>query len=407
MVRLDLVWLAVAHLIFLAMVVPYKRLMTRRVVKYIMMLLPLIFLGNIVFMWGQHMLIMASHVDAHIAHDSISVDGTPYFGAKQNQTPTFYAFARFVTSFGDGSFEAYDRLVLLTNYFCSAFLVGCILLAVVGYLKDQEVISGPTLVALGSAFMAGMLPAFMNLHLANINIIMGTLVAFYLYITRTFKNDRADFIGGMALGIAFMIKPYILLALIYLFFLGLRRKRTYVLVGIVTAGAAGFVASLFAPGIGISAYGDYLGKTVETTYSLLREGYYTINLSLMKYFSTGIAKFVSSACIIGSAVIAFFLTKKNRGGELPWFFVTLLPFPILWEEHLVAIFPAFIFLILSKEREWEQILISAVASSLILFATLLKVPIIVNAVLFGLWFWAACLPSLRTSPSRTRAPPKP
>ncbi len=406
MVRLDLAWLAVAHLLFLVMVIPYKKLMTNKVIRYIMMLVPLIFLGNIVLTWGGLMLRTASHVDAHLAYDGIAAEGTPYIGPKQNQTPTFYAFTRFLSSFGDGSFEAYDRWLLLTNYLCLGLLAGGIVLAVVGYFKEQENISGPTLIALASAFMAGMLPAAMNLHLANINIVVGALVAFYLYITRTFRNDRADFIGGMALGTAFMIKPCILFVLIYLFFLGLRRKRVYVLAGIVTAGAAGFMASLLAPGIGISAYGDYLGKVSETTYSILRKSYYGINLSLMKYLPTGIAKAVIIACVIGSAVTAFFLTKKNRGGELPWFFLTLLPFPILWEEHLMAIFPAFIFLILSKEKDGEQIMVSAVASSLILFASLLKVPLVVNALLLGLWFWAACLPSSGTGPHRTHAPAK-
>jgi len=396
MVRQDLIWLAVAHLFFLAMVLPYKKLMPKRTAMYVMMLLPLVFLGNIVVTWGGHMLRISNHVDAHLAYEGIENNGTPYVGPKQNQTPTYFAFARFVLRYGDGSFEAYDKIVLMMNYFSLGLLVGCILLAVFSYFRDQESLSEPTLVALGTVFMAGMLPAVKNLYLANINILVAPLVAFYLYMARTFKNDRADFIGGIALGIAFMIKPYLLFVLIYLFFLGLRRKKPYVLIGLVTAGIAGFLASLLVSGIGVGTYKEFLFKTVGGRH-------YGINLSLLKYFPAYTAKITGATSLIVLSifsVVAFFLSKKNRGGELPWFFVTLLLFPILWEEHLMGIFPAFIFLILSREREWEQLLISAVASCLILFSSLMKVPLALNALLFGLWLWGVCLPSSEASPAR-------
>ena len=290
------------------------------------------------------------------------------------------------------------------NYSSLGLFVGCILLAIRRYFKDRESISELTLVALGTAFLASMVPAFKNIHLANISIWVGTLVAFYLYITRTFKSNRADFIGGMALGIAFMIKPYLLFVLIYLFFLGLRGKRTYVLLGLVTAGISGFLASLQVSGIGLAAYREYLFEIGETTYSFLMGNYYPINLSLMKYFPTGIAKGIGVAIIIVFSIVAFLLAKKNKGGELPWFFLTVLPFPIVWEEHFIGIFPAFFFLIFAREREWEQILIAAVASCLIIFSSLTKLPFAVNALLFGLWFWGAFLPASESSTAQTQVP---
>jgi hypothetical protein len=93
--------------------------------------------------------------------------------------------------------------------------------------------------------------------------------------------------------------------------------------------------------------------------------------------------------------MAFFTSKRSKREDvMPWFFVTNLSFPIIWSEHLTALIPAALFLLLSK-KEWERIVICVSVVFLTFFAGVSKLPVPVNALLILLWIWQVSTVFLR------------
>ncbi len=89
-----------------------------------------------------------------------------------------------------------------------------------------------------------------------------------------FKNKWVEFGGGMALGIGFMMKPYLAVALAFIFFSAWRRRSFHGIGGVITAGILGFFGSLMAPGIDLDAYWSFLVKAPK----LLVRGHYQTSL---------------------------------------------------------------------------------------------------------------------------------
>ena len=67
-----------------------------------------------------------------------------------------------------------------------------------------------------SVCIAALIPICRNIELGNNNIWVAGFVGLHLLSFGFSGNKWTDFLGGAALGIAFMIKPYLLLVLVFI-----------------------------------------------------------------------------------------------------------------------------------------------------------------------------------------------
>jgi len=358
-----------------------------------LLILPSYFLGLIVFGWGRQMLQVHSRIDGTLAYPGVVSEGSPYVGLMQDQTPTFFAFMRFMINQGDGSLALYGHVVDWINALSLAAIVVCFAAAILIVRRDAR-FSPVSVASLASLCIAGMLPLVRNIEVGNANIWVAAFVALHLLAVRISRDKTTDFLGGAALGVAFMIKPYLFLVLVFLFFSSLRKREFAVVLGVIAAGACGFGCSLLVPGIGLDTYRQFIFEVSRTVYfhGAYHEGLSDINLSLLKYVPTHMVGGVSALITGTFGVLAFIASKKGKCSETPWYFITLFPYPIMWEQHLMGIFPAFFFLFLEKEK-LEQVVLCAMVATLMFFSCVIMTPLIPNILLFGLWLWNVWLSS--------------
>jgi len=341
-------------------------------------------MAMIIGTWGMGMLQTAGKIDAVRMYLGVSAEGMPYVeGPKDVQTPIFFAFARSALSLTDGSLASYIKMVNILSYLSLSVVLACVLCAALfAKRKGRSSLSGA--VPLLCVCIAGLLPAFKNIEVGNLNIWVAGLVAIHLLTVHLTEDRLINFLGGAALGAAFMIKPYLIIVLAFLLFSSFRNKRFAQLAGLVTAGILGFFASLMVQGIDLDTYRYFLFDARRNIYFLWPK--HSQNLSLLKWVPKqffGIAGLISILALTG---LAFLDSRRPKSKEVYWFFVTLLPFPIIWGAHLMGIFPAFAFLLLERDEE-EQILISAAAALVVFISIVMTTPMILNALLLALWAW--------------------
>lgn len=358
---------------------------------------PVTFVAVISLVWGMHTLRVWEKADRDLMFIGTSAQGNPYIVDNQTvDSPTFFAFARFIVyGLGDGTKDTYERLIDTANYLFLVVMVAAIGLAVISHIKKEGPPSSLSVSCFLCICLIGVLPLTRNIELANTNIWPAGLGAIFLLSIYLSEKKWTDFLGGMALGLAFMIKPYLFLVLVFFFFSEWRRKSYYGIGGIVTAGILGFCGSLMVQGIDIDAYYTFLTKVPKL---LTGEEYHYqrshLNLSMIQYVPFSIKRLVSTLAVLGFGLVAFF-SSKNSGKKdiVPWFFVANISLPLLWYEHLMGIFPAFLFFLLNK-KEWEQVLTCMAVVTLVFFASITKIPVLVSALLLGLWLWRI-LPSFQ------------
>jgi len=387
MARYDLLFFLVAYLFFVSFTPLYRKVLSEKpIVAVILLVCPVFFISMVVYRWGQLMLDVSCKIDSALMYVGVTAQATPYLSSVQVDSPTFFAFMRFALSLGDGSLALYQRILDVGNYISLAVIFGSLIPAIYVLLKKKAGHSALSIVSLFTVSVVGLLLAFRNMELANTNIWVAGFLALYLMSVYFSSGKLADFLGGMALGVAFMIKPYFLLVFIFLFFSSWESKRFGRLAGVIAAGVLGFFGSMMVSGIGLDTYRQFLFEVTDTLYH--HETYYknlfSYNLSLLKYLPIHLLGAVSMLCILIFSFIAYFAAKNSEGNEIPWFFITLLPFPIIWDAHLMGIFPAFLFFLLQK-KDAEQVFISAAFVCVIFFSAVIKIPIVPNALLFALW----------------------
>ncbi len=355
-----------------------------KAVRIILSALPLCFLSMIVFLWGGHMLRVGSLCDAGFMYVGAASRTTPYLSNLQAEAPTYFAFMRFLLNRGDGSLRQYQNIVGILNWCFGAAIAVSLILAVNYYFKKGR-LSPVGLVSLASIVIIGLLPFMRNVELGNTNIWVGGLVALHLSAVRLSKKVGVRFLGGAALGLAFMVKPYLLLVLIFLLFTAARKRNWSAFGGVVATCALGFLASLLVEGIDLTTYYDFVSHAPATLY-YHSKNLYSVNLSLLKYAPLEAVGTINILGILLFGIVALIVSKNPESDGLPWFFVALLPFPIMWEEHLMGIYPAFFFSVLEKEKP-KQLMMAATVVTLIFFSSVIKIPLIPNISLLILWAW--------------------
>ncbi len=386
MARYDALMFLMAYLFFIGLVPFEHRIPDKKALKALLLILPLFFLAKLVWFWGSHLLSVTSQMDATLMYIGVPGSGTPYLSSVQIETPTYFAFMRFATNLGNGSLETYKTVVRVGSYLALVVTFLSFLFAAVHWRQSGHRQSSASVVCMLSVCIAGLLPIFRNLELVNTNIWVTGFVALYLLCAQASAKKSAHFLGGFSLGVAFMIKPYLPVVLAFLLFSNWRKRQYSQGVGLVSAGISGFLLSLLVPGIGLDTYAQFLSEVRQTIYfhRVYYVGLYLNNLSLLKYLPLHLIDKVSMLLLLSFGAAAFFLSKRPGATILPWFFVTLFPFPIMWEEHLAGIFPAFFFFVLQQNPK-RQAGISAMVVCLVFFSSVIKIPLIPNALLLLLW----------------------
>ncbi len=361
---------------------------------------PSFVLAVLVLVLFEHMIRVSSGADAVHLYIGVVSSGTPYVGHMQDQTPTLYAIHRAVLhALGGNDLQLLTRVISFGNYISLSIMFACLAMYWVK-LKKESSNSLFTIAALLCVIIAGMLLVARNIEVKNSNIWMAGPVAFFL-TADMFRKRWSYFFGGMALGIAFMIKPCFPIVILLLLFCSVRRRRRtrnlLLFTGVVSAGVIGFCASLLAPGIDIHTYHDFLFHALPVVYqsSQYHDGMFMANLSLLKYVPAHGVSILSLVvtCVFGAA--AFFYSRSSDR-SLPWFFITLLFSPILWNMHLMAVFPAFVVLVMKTEDGLKQLANCASIVMAIASAIILNSAIAVNACLLLVWL-VEVLPYLATT----------
>ncbi len=370
---------------------PKKGVLSDRLLGWTPTIFPLLALCFVVwvgFSWGvRHTLSISGTIDHGLLFKGTVAEANPYVDKAQVSTPALYAFLRFVVlGIGDGSLETLKKMINFTSYFLLGIMIVCIVTGASVYIKRK----GPPSMLSASAFLCicaiGMIPVTRNIEVGNVNIWPASLVSIYLLCWYVSENKWVDFFGGMFLGLAFILKPYFLVALVFLFFFSVWRGSFHAIAGVITAGVIGFFGSLMVPGIDFDAYRIFLTKVPKR---FVDESNQTTlnNLSLIQFVPYSMKRAVTPLALLGLSAAALIAAKKSeRKDVMPWFFITNLSFPIIWGEHLTAVIPASLFLIFSKE-EWERVVICVFVVFLTFFAGVTKAPLIVNLLLLGLWLW--------------------
>ena len=362
-----------------------------KILRWAAVIFPLValcFVVGVGFSWGvQHTLSVGGTIDHGLLFRGTVAETNPYVDDAQVSTPALYAFLRlFVVEFGDGSLEKHKKVINFTSYFCLGIMIVCVTLGAFIYLKRN----GPPSVLSTSTFLCicaiGMIPVTRNIEVGNVNLWPASLVSIYLLCWYISENKWADFFGGFSLGTAFVLKPYFLVVLIFLFFFSRWRRNLYVVAGVITAGIICFLGSLMVAGIDIDAYIIFI---TEVPKSFVSEGNQMTsnNLSLIQYVPYSMKRIVTYLALLGLGGTAFFASRRSeREDVMSWFFVTNVSFPVIWSEHLTALIPAALFLIMRK-KEWERIVICVSVVLLTFFAGVSKSPVLVNVLLLLLWMW--------------------
>jgi len=346
--------------------------------------LALLFSGWIVYEWGGHMLSVMSEFDGRRMYMGISKEGLPYAaGLKDDQTPTFWAFGRTILGLTDGSFSSYQRILSILNYGGLVVIAICVA-AVSLYARKEGSISSLSVISLVGVYVAGLLPAFRNIEVGNTNIMVAALASIFVASVHLSRSNVGDVLGGIALGAAFMIKPYLLIVLVFVLFSSLTKKRLGHLAGLIIAGSLGFLTSLMARDIGLDTYIYFL--TVARKLIYYHWSSHPLNLSLLRQAPVHMLGMASAVAILFFSIFAVLDSRKPGSTVLYWFFPALLPFPILWDAHLFGVFPAFLFF-LSGKGESEQVIVWAVAVTLIYCSCVVTIPLMVNILLLGMWLW--------------------
>jgi len=351
--------------------------------------LPLTTLSYVVGVWCVQMYRVYPRCDVGIMYKGAASSGTPYLEVWINQSPIFFALSRALMLAIGFSLSCFKNIIYCGNYISLTVVIICLVFCYLK-LKRKDGISALTTISFLSVLLAGVLLVTRNFAVGNWNIWLAGPVTFYLVTAWLPEKKWRDFLGGMALGFAFMIKPYLLMVLLFLFFSfwrnGWQNKKFFAFWGVVTVGVVGFFSSLMVPGIGVETYRQFVFEVSPHLYEdlSLYNGLWIENLSLLKYLPIHLGQTIGLMIILVLCLIAFLASKKSDN-ELPWFFVTLLFSPIIWMEHLMGIFPAFLFLLMGKKREVEQIVNCGVIVTLVFFASVIKIQVIVNVCLLFLW----------------------
>jgi hypothetical protein len=346
-------------------------------------------------LWGTNILSINSKIDGRLMFIGTAATGTPYVDNQSVDAPTYYAFCRFVVYvLGDGEFADYRLLLDRMNCFGLLSMVVCTIIAVGVHIKRYGRPSALSVAAFLSVCCAAIIPVTRNIEVGNTGLWPAGFIAIYLLCLYVSKSRWVDFVGGMALGMGFMLKPNLILVLVFLCVFALRGRVVYGMAGIIVSGVLGFLGSLMVPGIDLDTYSDFVTKVPN----LLVVGHYQrthYNLSLLQYVPQALKRVLTPLAILGFGAVAFFTSKKaEREDILPWFFVTVLPFPIVWGMHFMAWFPAFLFFLFYK-KESEQVVVAAAAVLLVFFGLISEAPLVVNALLISLWLWQLYLMFLR------------
>jgi len=375
--------------------------LSEKLLRWAAVIFPLIalcFVTGVGFSWGvQHTLSVGGTIDHGLLFRGTVAETNPYVNEAQVSTPALYAFLRLVVvEFGDGSLENHKNVINFTSYFCLGIMIVCVTIGAIVYLKRK----GPPSVLSASAFLCicaiGMIPVTRNIEVGNVNLWPASLVSIYLLCWYVSENKWADFFGGFSLGTAFVLKPYFLVVLIFLFFFSGWRRNLYVVAGAITAGVLCFLGSLMVAGIDLDAYITFITEVPKHFVS--EENQMTSNnLSLIQYVPHSLKRLIACLALLGLGVAAFFASKRSeREDVMSWFFVTNLSFPVIWSEHLTALIPAALFLIMRK-KEWERVVICVFVVFLTFFAGVSKQPVPVNVLLLLLWMWQVKTVFLKTT----------
>ena len=219
MARYDLLFFLVAYLFFVSFTPLYRKVLREKpIVAVILLVCPVFFISMVVYRWGQLMLDVSCKIDSALMYVGVAAQATPYLSSVQVDSPTFFAFMRFALSLGDGSLALYQRILDVGNYISLVVIFGSLIPAIYVLLKKKAGHSALSMVSLFTVSIVGLLLAFRNMELANTNIWVAGFLALYLMSVYFSSGKLADFLGGMALGVSFMIKPYFLLVFIFIFF---------------------------------------------------------------------------------------------------------------------------------------------------------------------------------------------
>jgi len=366
-----------------------------KLLRWATIIFPVVALCSVVwisFSWGvQHTLSVRGTIDHGLLFRGTVAETNPYVDKAQVSTPGLYAFLRLVVvELGDGRIETHKKIINFASYFCLGIMAVCVIMGVSAYLRKKGLPS----VLSASAFLCicaiGAIPVTRNIEVGNVNLWSASLVSIYLLCWCVSENKWTDFFGGLFLGTAFVLKPYFLVVLIFLFFFSGWRRNFYGVAGVITAGILCFFGSLMVAGIDLDAYITFITKVPK---HFVNEGNQMTsnNLSLIQYVPYSLKRVVTPLALLGLGVMAFFASKRaKREDVMSWFFVTNLSFPIIWGEHLTAVIPASLFIVLSK-KEWERVVICVFVVLLTFFAGVSKSPVLVNVLLISLWIWQVCL----------------
>jgi hypothetical protein len=340
------------------------------------------------YTWAiSHSLRINGRIDQALLYQGSAAGGTPYVNNAQVSSPVLYAFLRLlVVKLGDGSFETQQMRLTLLSILCASLLLVCIFLAMYQQLKNQEKPSALKAAAFFSVCAIGMVPASRDIALGNVNIWVASLVVVYLFLWNTSNASRANFAGGLFLGIAFMFKPYLLLVLVFLFFFCMWNRNFSTLCGLAVGTGTCFFASFLISGIGIDSYRIFF---IEIPRQFLNQHTQltTNNLSLTQYVPQLWKGAVAPIGFSALSLVALMASKRSqREDVMVWFFITNLCYPIIWPEHLTAIIPAALFLILKKDEK-TSVIMAAVVVYAMFFAGIWKFPPLVAMPLIFAWSW--------------------
>ncbi len=171
------------------------------------------------------------------------------------------------------------------------------------------------------------------------------------------------------------------------FFSSWKNKNFYTIGGVVFSGCLGFLGSLLIVGSSIENYYIFLTEVPKTLVGDLFQEVWKHNISPLRYIPNDFKLIVSITTILLLSGIACFVSKKPGSNVLPWFFITLLPLPLIWDFYMLgAPLPSIIFLFFTT-KEGERVIACAMAVCLVYFSSIFTVPIIVYAILICLWLW--------------------
>jgi hypothetical protein len=377
-------------LLFFAMVIEkYAKEKQDKKLGYIsvaMMGLAVYFICYTSLAWFGHAARVSGNMDIHLMYRGVAAEGSPYVRHTTVDSPTFFSLARFFTSvLGDGGKEAYSKFIRWGQYISLGIMLVCLTAAIISYVKSETKSWFGVASALCVCFIF-LIPIGLDIGLGNTNVLATAGVVVYFALNYLSKRKLARFLSGVALGIAFMIKPHLFLVLVFLFCSAFKRKEYYIVGGVVTIGILGFLGSLAVPGIDVGAYIDFLSKNPDwLTNQRYRnnEG----NLSLICYVPIEKARIVSTLCVLGFAVLAILTSMKKKIDEIPWFFITVVPLPVFWGAYIMTnVLPTAFFMILNREKK-EQFVFCVLAMVLVYSSTIYNLAVLTNLILIGAGVW--------------------